>query len=62
MDIEKAVAIIDEIAEGDQEKEAVKVIKDGIAELIENANRYRALYEGAVKKIERYRDVASKVI
>lgn len=60
MDIDRALEIISEIAEGELEREAFETVKSGIVELIDQAEHYRHRYEGAVKKMEHLRDIAYK--
>lgn len=60
MEIDEAVAIIREIATGDRESEAIDVIARTIVGLIDATETYRSLYEGAEKRIMRYRDIASR--
>lgn len=51
--LEDALDILREIAVGDKEKEAFSVVEYAVSS-------YRSLYEAAEKRIQRYRDIASK--
>lgn len=60
MELDEALSIISEIATGDNERRAFLHIKDSIVGLINDLESYRSLYESATKKMERFRDIASK--
>ena len=60
MELDEAMKIISEIAEGDKEREAFETVKASVVGLLNDIEAYRSLYEGAVKRISRYRDVAGR--
>lgn len=59
MELDEALAILSEIAMGVKEREAFTVVKSSVIGLLDDIEAYRSLYEGAVKRLERFRDVAA---
>ena len=57
MEIDEALNIISEIATGDKEQEAYKVVKETILSLCYHSDTYRHLYEDSQKRLTRLRDV-----
>lgn len=60
MELDEAMAILSEIATGDREREAFEVVRRSLVGLMDASETYRSLYEGAEKRIIRYRDVAGR--
>ena len=60
MELDEALSIISEISQGDKEREAFLTVKSSIVGILNDIEAYRSLYEGAVKKMARYRDVAAR--
>lgn len=56
MELEDALAILTEIATGDEERRAICLVKESVYGLRDEAEAYRGLYESARKRLTRFRE------
>lgn len=60
MELDEALKILSEIAEGDKEREAFVTVKASVVGLLNDCEAYRSLFEGAQKRLVQYRDIARR--
>lgn len=59
MELDDALAVLTEIATGDEERKAICLVKDSLYGLRREADAYRGLYESAQKRLTRFREGAA---